>query len=73
VVHATVAALKTLKSPEQIANKRSMQVDGLDYQRRGGSPTAVRRSPISQASTQGQPQQQRAGAPRGGQGEGGTP
>jgi small subunit ribosomal protein S5 len=73
VVHATVAALKTLKSPEQIANKRSMQIDDLDYQRRGGSPTAVRRRPSSPPQTQGQPQAQRAQAPRGGQGEGGTP
>ncbi|NUQ78589.1 MAG: 30S ribosomal protein S5, partial [Polyangiaceae bacterium] len=47
VVHATVAALRGLKSPEHVANKRSMQVDGLDYQRRGGSPTAVRRRPSS--------------------------
>src|SRR4051794_219533 len=39
VVHATVAALKGLKSPEQFAGKRSMQVDALGYQRRGGSIT----------------------------------
>src|SRR5262249_60913835 len=39
VVHATVAALRALKSPENIAGKRSMQVDGLGYQRRGGGAT----------------------------------
>lgn len=36
VVHATVAALKNLKSPEKIANKRGLQVDEMGYQRRGG-------------------------------------
>src|SRR3982750_1453950 len=45
VVHATVAALRALKSPEQIANKRSMQTEDLGYQRRGGSVTAPRRGP----------------------------
>jgi small subunit ribosomal protein S5 len=40
VVHATVAALKGLKSPERVAGKRSMQVDDLGYQRRGASPVA---------------------------------
>src|SRR5689334_16252243 len=39
VVHATVAALKQLKAPEYVANKRSMQVDALGYQRRGGGIT----------------------------------
>lgn len=75
VVHATVAALKTLRSPEHVANKRSMQVDGLDYQRRGGSPTAVRRRPSSPPGNQGQPPQpqQRAAGSRAPQGEGGTP
>jgi small subunit ribosomal protein S5 len=75
VVHATVAALRGLKSPEQIANKRSMQVDELDYQRRGGSVTATpRRRPSTPPGAQGQAQsQQRGSAPRAGQGEGGTP
>jgi small subunit ribosomal protein S5 len=75
VVHATVAALRGLKSPEQIANKRSMQVDNLDYQRRGGSVTATRRRPSSPpgAQGQGQPQQPQRGGSRAGQGEGGTP
>src|SRR5438105_4993151 len=36
VVHATVEALRTLKSPDSIANKRSTQVDLLGWQRRGG-------------------------------------
>lgn len=39
IVHATVAALKMLKSPEQVASKRSMQVDQLGYERRGASIT----------------------------------
>src|SRR5882724_11709710 len=43
VVHATVAALKNLKSPEIIANKRSMQVDALGYQRRGGGAISARK------------------------------
>ena len=43
VVHATVAALKSLKSPEIIANKRSMQVDALGYQRRGGGQVSAKR------------------------------
>src|SRR4051812_18022380 len=43
VVHATVAALKGLKSPEYIANKRSMQVDDLGYQRRGAAVTTGRK------------------------------
>jgi small subunit ribosomal protein S5 len=77
VVHATVAALRALKSPEQIANKRSMQTDDLGYQRRGGSITATRRRPSSAPQApqpQQQAQQRGAGGPsRGGQGDGGTP
>jgi small subunit ribosomal protein S5 len=42
VVHATVAALKALKSPEKIASKRSLQLDDMDYQRRGSGVTATR-------------------------------
>lgn len=44
VVHATVAALKGLKAPESVANKRSMSIDDLGYVRRGGGQTATRRS-----------------------------
>jgi small subunit ribosomal protein S5 len=83
VVHATVAALKTLKSPEQVANKRSMQVDDLDYQRRGGSVTPTRKRPSAPPGSPGAAQSQQRGAadrasgagaaPRAGQGEGGTP
>jgi len=62
VVHATVAALKALKSPEQVAGKRSMQVDDVGWQRKGGSVTgAGQRRRASQAP------------PARGQGEGGTP
>lgn len=81
VVHATVAALRALKSPEQIANKRSMQTDDLGYQRRGGSVTTPRRQPSSAPqgsgqgpAAQGAGQQQRGGAARSTQGgEGGSP
>jgi small subunit ribosomal protein S5 len=37
VVHATVAALRSLKSPESFANKRGTQVDELGWQRRGAT------------------------------------
>lgn len=37
VVNATIAALKALRSPDQFANKRSMQVDELGYQSRGAA------------------------------------
>jgi small subunit ribosomal protein S5 len=43
VVHATVAALKNLKSPESIANKRSMSVEALGYQRRGGAAVTTKK------------------------------
>jgi len=43
VVHATIAALKQLRAPEHVANKRSMQVDELGYQRRGGGITGQNR------------------------------
>jgi small subunit ribosomal protein S5 len=59
VVHATVAALKALKSPERIANKRSMQVDDLGYQRRGGGTTTTRKrvsaAPPAPAQAGGRP------------------
>jgi len=40
VVHATVAALKALRSVEQVAGKRTMQVDEVGWQRKGGSMTS---------------------------------
>jgi small subunit ribosomal protein S5 len=43
VVNATIAALKALRSVEQFANKRNMQVDDLGYQRRGAAITSTRR------------------------------
>ena len=42
VVHATVAALKALKAPESVANKRSMATDDLGYQRRGAAAAPTR-------------------------------
>jgi small subunit ribosomal protein S5 len=47
VVHATIAALKQLKAPEAVANKRSMQVDELGYVRRGGGQTGSRRTSMA--------------------------
>jgi small subunit ribosomal protein S5 len=47
VVHATVAALKGLKAPESVANKRSMAIDDIGYVRRGGGQTAQRRSSVA--------------------------
>lgn len=43
VVHATVAALKQLKSPDSIANKRGMQTDALGWQRKGGDANTTRK------------------------------
>ena len=43
VVHATVAALKALTAPEKIAAKRSMSIDELGYQRRGGGAISAKR------------------------------
>jgi small subunit ribosomal protein S5 len=43
VVHATVAALRGLKSPDIIAAKRGTQVDALGWQRRGGGQIGARR------------------------------
>lgn len=47
VVHATVAALKALKAPDSVANKRSMATDDLGYQRRGGGATAKKRTSMA--------------------------
>lgn len=47
VVHATIAALKSLKSPDQVANKRSMQVDDLGWQRKGGDMSAKKRASLA--------------------------
>src|SRR3954468_12908205 len=70
VVHATVAALKNLKSPESIANKRSMQVDDLGYQRRGGDAATRKRTSIAPAAPAARPAAPVAAAPAA---EGGTP
>lgn len=43
VVHATVAALKGLRAPDSVANKRSMATDDLGWQRKGGGATTARR------------------------------
>ncbi|EYF06700.1 30S ribosomal protein S5 [Chondromyces apiculatus] len=46
VVHATVAALKSLRAPDSVANRRSMQTDDLGWQRKGGGTTGRRRASV---------------------------
>jgi small subunit ribosomal protein S5 len=41
VVHATVAALKALRSVDHVAGKRSMQTDDVGWQRKGGGTTST--------------------------------
>jgi small subunit ribosomal protein S5 len=59
VVHATVAALKELRSVEQVASKRTMQVDDVGWQRKsarttGGGSSRRRASQIPPARTGGE-------------------
>ncbi len=62
VVHATVAALKALRSADQVAGKRSMQVDEVGWQRKGGTSTSA-----------GQRRRASQAPPPRSTGEGGTP
>ena len=70
VVHATVAALKNLKNPDSIANKRGMQPEQVGWQRKGGDITKTRKrasmAPVApaKAATSEKP----AAAPAGGEG-----
>lgn len=64
VVHATVAALKALRSVDHVAGKRSIQTDDVGWQRKGGGTT---NSPQRRRASQAPP----ARAPREG-GEGGS-
>jgi small subunit ribosomal protein S5 len=67
VVHATVAALKALRSVEHVAGKRSMQTEDVGWQRKGGGSTT---SPSRRRASQVPP----ARTPReGGDGGGTTP
>jgi small subunit ribosomal protein S5 len=66
VVHATVAALKQLRSPEIVANNRSMAVDDLGYQRRGAAVATRRRASIAPPGPGGAPVTGAAKAPEGG-------
>jgi small subunit ribosomal protein S5 len=63
VVHATVAALKMLQSAEYVAGKRSMQVDDVGWQRKGGT---VSGTPQRRRASQAPPPARSPG------GEGGT-
>ncbi len=65
VVHATVAALKALRSVEHVAGKRSIQVEDVGWQRKGGSGSTG--APQRRRASQAPP----ARAPREGGGEGG--
>ncbi len=47
IVHATIAALKGLRSPEQFASKRSLQVDALGYVSRQAGAITRRRASIA--------------------------
>lgn len=64
VVHATVAALKALRSVDHVAGKRSIQTDEVGWQRKGGGTTGT---PQRRRASQAPP----ARAPREG-GEGGS-
>ena len=50
IVHATIAALKGLRSPEQFASKRSIQVDQLGYQSRQAGVVTRHRASIAPAA-----------------------
>ena len=65
VVHATVAALKALRSVEHVANKRSIQTEDVGWQRKGGTGSTA--APQRRRASQAPP----ARAPREGGGEGG--
>lgn len=47
VVHAVVAALKMLRSPESVANKRNLSIDALGYQSKGSIVRAKRRASVA--------------------------
>ena len=70
VVHATVAALKNLKNPDSIANKRGLTAELVGWQRKGGDITKTRKrasmAPVApaKAATSEKP----AAAPAGGEG-----
>jgi small subunit ribosomal protein S5 len=64
VVHATVKALRNLKSPEQVAGKRSMQVDALGYERRGATISGgPRRASVAPQAPAAKPAGGEGGAP----------
>ena len=65
VVHATVAALKALRSVEHVAGKRSIQTDDVGWQRKGGGTAGA---PQRRRASQAPP----ARAPREGGGDGGS-
>jgi small subunit ribosomal protein S5 len=47
VVHAVVAALKMLRSPESVASKRNLSIDALGYQSKGSIVRAKRRASVA--------------------------
>ena len=70
VVHATVAALKNLKNPDSIANKRGLSAEMVGWQRKGGDITKTRKrasmAPVAPAKAAAS--EKPAAAPAGGEG-----
>ena len=70
VVHATVAALKNLKNPDSIANKRGLTAELVGWQRKGGDITKTRKrasmAPVAPAKAAAS--EKPAAAPAGGEG-----
>ncbi len=69
-MHATVAALKNLKNPDSIANKRGLTAELVGWQRKGGDITKTRKrasmAPVAPAKAAAS--EKPAAAPAGGEG-----
>lgn len=72
VVHATVAALKNLKNPDSIANKRGLSAELVGWQRKGGDITKTRKrasmAPVATSKPAAAAEKPAAAAPQGGEG-----
>jgi small subunit ribosomal protein S5 len=59
IVHATISALKALRSPDQFAGKRSIGVDGLGYiSKQAGNITTQKRASMAPPAPAGAPQKE---------------
>jgi small subunit ribosomal protein S5 len=71
-VHATVAALKNLKNPDSIANKRGLSAELVGWQRKGGDPTKTHKrasmAPVATSKPAAPAEKPAAPAPQGGEG-----